>query len=169
MKMFLQWLFLVLGIVTGQASLADEKWYRYFPQGGACLELWQPHPLLKQEAKKSPVQLYYGIFKIPVPDNPPKKLPASPAEIVDFLNTGYAGKVALEPLADLFRKELAQDETFKDISAEEQSKMLKKLENNAYLLTGSYHPNNAVDDSVELEKLGLVLVTQQVCEWSHSE
>jgi hypothetical protein len=168
-KTFLEWLLLAFGVFAAQSGLADEKWYRYFPQGGACVELWQPHPLMKQALKKSPVQLFYGIFKIPVPDNPPEKLPSSPHEISDFLNSGYSGKVVLEPLADLFRKALEQDASFKDVNAKEQAELLKNLENAGYLLSGSYQPNNAVDDTVELEKLGLVLVKQQVCEWSHNE
>jgi len=169
MKILLKWLLLVCGVIAAQRGLADEKWYRYFPRGGICVELWQPHLLRKDEMNKSPQQVFYGIFKIPQPDNPPAKLPATPPEVAELLNAQYSGKVVLEPLADIFRQGLQQDEAFKDISAEEQAKMLQKLENSAYLLTGSYRPNNAVDDSIELEKLGLVLVTRQVCEWAHSE
>jgi hypothetical protein len=169
MKLLLQWLVLSLGLVAAQSGLADDKWHRYFPRGGICVDLWQPLVLRKEEMKKSPAQLFYGIFKIPVPDSLPEKLPATPAEIADFLNAGYSGHVTLEPLTDMFRKALQQEETFKDVSAEEQARLLQNLENSAYLLSGNYRPSNAVDDTIELEKLGLVLVTRQVCEWAHSE
>lgn len=169
MKTLFQWLLLALGIVAAQSGLADEKWHRYFPRGGICVELWQPFVLRKEEVKKTPAQLFYGIFKLPMPEESPTKLPGTPAEIADFLNTYYSGSVTLEPLADLFRQGLEQDEAFKDVSVEEQAKLLQSLENSAFLLTGSYRPNNVIHDSIDLDQLGLVLVTKQVCEWAHSE
>jgi hypothetical protein len=165
MKTLLRLLVLLAGVFAAQGSLAQEVWYRYFPHSATCVELWQAHPLRKQEVGQSPAQLFYGIFKIPLPGRVPFSLPNTPAEIVAFLNASHAGTVALKPLAQAAPESSAKN----TLSDAEQASLLAVLNRSAYLLSGTYRPNPAAQDRIEVETLGLVLVTRTVCEWVRSQ